>query len=50
VQRSHERVFVILTECPVCGYEFDPERFRSAVVRWQHPEGSTSMRAWKLLR
>jgi hypothetical protein len=28
----------------------DPERFRSAVVRWQHPEGSTSMRAWKLLR
>jgi hypothetical protein len=38
VKRSHERIFVILTECPVCGYEFDEEERRHVHLSEHDPD------------
>jgi hypothetical protein len=38
VQRSHERVFVILTACPACGYDFEPEERRHVHLSAHDPE------------
>lgn len=38
VKRSHGRDFSILTSCPACGYEFDPEERRHVHLSDHTPE------------